>query len=129
MRQATNANMALGPMLEDLARMGATVDNDASVTVRSTGRSAKSLVKADESGTITMVRNPKLYLTAHDKDGKLLFDGEIETSQQRDKVPRDLWNKVEPLLKKMAPEDQEQPRAKPDSSKETSSLPDNDPSK
>jgi membrane-associated protease RseP (regulator of RpoE activity) len=107
MRQATNANSALGPILEDLDRMGAAVDNDASVTVRSTGRSAKSLVKADESGTIMMVRNPKLHLTAHDKEGKLLFDGEIETPDQRARVPHDLWNRVEPLLKKMAPEDEE----------------------
>ncbi len=122
MRQATNANLALGPMLEDLARMGASVDNDASVTVRSTGRSAKSLVKADESGTIMMVRNPKLHLTAHDKDGKLLFDGEIDTSQQRDKVPRDLWNKVEPLLEKMAPEGDEKPETKPVPSKEAASV-------
>jgi membrane-associated protease RseP (regulator of RpoE activity) len=122
MRQATNANSALGPILEDLARMGASVDNDASVTVRSTGRSAKSLVKADESGTIVMVRNPKLHLTAHDKDGKLLFDGEIETSDQCSQVPHELWNKVEPLLKKMAPEGEEKPVTKPVPPKEASSL-------
>jgi hypothetical protein len=109
LRQATNANSMLGPVLKDLARIGAAVDDDASVTVRSTGRSAVSLVKADEWGTIVLVKNPKLHLTAHDKDGKLLFDGEIETPEQRDKVPHDLWNKVEPLLKKMVPADGEPP--------------------
>jgi len=122
LRQATNANSALGPILEGLARMGASVDNDASVTVRSTGRSATSLVKADESGTIVMVRNPKLHLTAHDKDGKLLFDGEIETPEQRSQVPRELWEKVEPLLKKMTPEGEEKPDTKPVPSKESSSV-------
>jgi hypothetical protein len=125
MRQATNANSALGPILENLARMGASVDNDASVTVRSTGGSAKSLVNADESGTIVMVRNPKLYLTAHDKNGKLLFDGEIETPAQRAQVPRELWKKVEPLLQKMAPEDEEKPESKTVPSKEASSIHDN----
>ena len=126
LRQATNANSMLGPILEDLARMGASVNNDASVTVRSTGRSAISLVKADESGTIVMVRNPKLHLTAHDKDGKLLFDGEIETPEQRSQVPHELWNKMEPLLKKMAPEGEEKPDIKPAPSKEDASLHDDD---
>jgi hypothetical protein len=120
-RQATNANSVLGPILEDLARMGASVDNDASVTVRSSGRSAKSLVKADDSGTIIMVRNPSLHLTAHDKDGKLLFDGEIETPEQRAQVPRELWIKVEPLLKKMVPEGEEKLDTKPVPSKEAAS--------
>ena len=101
LRQATNAKLPLGLVLQDLARMGAAVNNDASVTVRSTGRSSRSLVKADDAGTIVLVKNPKLYLTAHDKDGKLLFDGEIETPEQRNHVPRELWQKVEPLLKDM----------------------------
>ncbi|MGH7972711.1 MAG: hypothetical protein ACREIC_28695, partial [Limisphaerales bacterium] len=50
---------------------------------------------------IVLIANPKLYLTAHDKDGRLLFDGEVDTPEQKDKVPRDLWEKVEPLLGKM----------------------------
>jgi Arc/MetJ family transcription regulator len=109
LRQATNVNLSLGPMLHELAEMGAAVDNDASVTVRSTSQSSKSLVKADDTGTIVIVKNPKLYLTAHDNDGKLLFDGEIETPDQRNQVPRDLWNKVEPLLKKMGAENEKSP--------------------
>ena len=35
------------------------VDNNASVTVRSTGQQVKSIVKADDSGTIVVVSNPK----------------------------------------------------------------------
>jgi len=111
LRQATNAKLPLGLVLQDLARMGAAVNDDASVTVRSTGRSSRSLVKADDSGTIVLVKNPKLYLTAHDKDGKLLFDGEIETPEQRNHVPRDLWKKVEALLKDMNSDAGEQPAA------------------
>lgn len=127
-RQATNANSALGPMLEELARMGASVNNDASVTVRSTGRSARSLVNADESGTIVLVSNPKLHLTAHDQHGNLLFDGEIETADQRAQVPTDLWKKVEPLLKKMTPGAGDSPDTKTVPAKESASVHDDGPS-
>jgi hypothetical protein len=114
LRQATNASSGYSPAFkafQQLAQAGALVDNDASVTVRSTGKSAKSVVKADDSGTIVIVGNPKLRLTAHDKDGHLLFDGEIETAEQRAKVPRDLWERVEPLLDKMGASAAESPEA------------------
>ena len=52
---------------------------------------------------------PSPDLTAHDKDGKLLFDGEIDTPEQRAKVPPELWEKVEPLLDKIAPRAEEEP--------------------
>ena len=42
-----------------------------SVTVRSSGDQVRSIVKADESGTIVIVSNPKPRLTVHDKEGKL----------------------------------------------------------
>ncbi|HWH70317.1 MAG TPA: PDZ domain-containing protein [Candidatus Sulfotelmatobacter sp.] len=104
MRNMTNVDATMGPVreaLEDLAKSGVTVDNHATVTVRSAGNTSKSLVNSDPSGTIVLVRNPRLHLTAHDKDGHLLFDGEIDTPEQQAKVPRDLWQKVEPLLDKM----------------------------
>ena len=105
-------NVAWAPAvkaLKELSRAGIDVNNNASVTVRSTGQRVKSVVKADESGTIVLVSNPKPYLTAHDKDGKLLFDGEIDTPEQRAKVPPELWEKVEPLLDKVAPKAEEEP--------------------
>jgi hypothetical protein len=105
-----------------LLQSGIDVDNNASVTVRSTGQGAKSVVKADESGTIVLVSNPKPYLTAHDKDGKLLFDGEISTPEQRAKVPPELWEKVEPLLEKIAPRAEEEPEKETAPSKGTSSI-------
>jgi len=105
LRQASNANpqlkAALDAELKSLTAAVASMNNKSTITVRSTGRTAKSLVTTDDSGTIVLVRNPKLYLTAHDQNGKLLFDGEIETAVEQAKVPADLWNKVEPLLKKM----------------------------
>ncbi|HEX4644991.1 MAG TPA: hypothetical protein VH598_05220, partial [Verrucomicrobiae bacterium] len=103
MREATNAAAAFGPALktyQDYLKSHS-ADNDASVTVRSTSQSVKSIVKSDDSGTIVITTNPKLRLTAHDKHGKLLFDGEIETAEQRHDVPGDLWQKVEPLLNKL----------------------------
>src|SRR5579859_7021468 len=104
LRTATNADYGLNPvrkMLENLANSNMFVDQNASVTVRSTGKGVKSLVNTDDSGTIILVNQPKLHLTAHDKDGRLIFDGEIETADQRAKVPHDLWERVEPLLEKM----------------------------
>jgi hypothetical protein len=104
LRTTTNADYALGPvrkMLENLAQSSMFVDDNASVTVRSSGKGVKSLVNTDDSGTIILVNQPKLHLTAHDKEGRLVFDGEIETADQRAKVPHDLWERVEPLLEKM----------------------------
>ena len=46
-------------------------DTGSSVTVRSSGDRVRSIVKADESGTIVIVSNPKPHLTVHDKEGKL----------------------------------------------------------
>ena len=49
-----------------------------------------------------IVSNPKPHLTVHDKEGKLVFDGEIDTPEQRAKVPPEVWQKVEPMLDKLA---------------------------
>ncbi|HYG34787.1 MAG TPA: PDZ domain-containing protein [Clostridia bacterium] len=104
LRQTENADSAdnlARKTLEDLADSGVTVDENATVTVRSTGKGVKSVVQTDDTGTVVIVANPKPRLTAHDKEGRLVFDGEIENQEQRDKVPRDLWKRVEPLVDKM----------------------------
>lgn len=120
LRNMTNADSALNPVrkvLENLARSGVTVDDKADVVVRSSGKSVKSMVKSDDAGTIVLLSNPGLHLTAHDKDGKLLFDGPIDTSDQRGKVPRDLWERVEPLVDQMH-SDADQPEANEPEKKE-----------
>jgi membrane-associated protease RseP (regulator of RpoE activity) len=112
LRAATNSDSTLWPVrkaLEELGKSGVFVDNKTTVTVRSGGKGAKSIVKTDDSGTIVIVCNPKPHLTAHDPDGKLLFDGEIETAEQRDQVPPELWSKVEPLLEKLSPKAEDEP--------------------
>jgi hypothetical protein len=104
LRTVTNTDSALNPartVLESLANSGLVVDDKADVVVRSSGKAVKSLVKSDDSGTIVLLSNPSLHLTAHDKDGKLLFDGPIESSDDRAKVPHELWQRVEPLLDQM----------------------------
>jgi len=124
LQHATNAGAALGPArksLEDFFKSEASLDNDATVTVRSTGQSVKSLVKADDSGTLVLVCNPKPHLTAHDKDGKLLFDGEIDTVEQRAKVPPEVLKRAEPLLEQVGAKAAEEPEAKPAPAKDSTS--------
>jgi hypothetical protein len=72
------------------------------------------MVKSDDSGTIVLVANPKLHLTAHDKDGKLLFDGPVNSADERTKVPRELWERVEPLVGQIQAK-AEEPETKQDS--------------
>jgi len=100
LRNVTNAD-PVRKVLENLAHSGVVVDDKADVVVRSSGKNVKSMVKSDESGTIVLVANPKLHLTAHDKEGTLLFDGPVESAEDRAKVPRDLWERVEPLVDQM----------------------------
>jgi serine protease Do len=104
LRYSTNvASDAASKALRELRRLGIAADTDSTVTVRSSRDKVRSVVKADDSGTYVIVSNPKPRLTAHDKDGKLLFDGEIDTPEQREKVPPEVWEKVEPMLDKLAP--------------------------
>src|SRR5262249_11770290 len=90
LRNVTNTDAALSTVrraLEHLSGPGVVIGNKAAMTVRSSGKGVKSLVNTDDSGTIVLVNKPKLRLTAHDKDGNLQFDGEIESADQRSKVP------------------------------------------
>jgi phage shock protein A len=108
--------------LEELARGGVEVDKDATVTIKSRNESVRTMVKADDTGTYVIVANPKKHLTAHDKDGKLTFDGEIETSEQQEKVPRGVWEKVQPMIDQLNQGKDEAPAADP-AAKKTSALP------
>ncbi len=104
MRQVTNAHRTFGPAareFRELVRRGVDVDKDATVIVKSRKNSVQSMVKTDESGTYVIVADPKRRLTAHDKSGKLLFDGMIETQDEQDKVPREVWEKVKPMLEQL----------------------------
>jgi hypothetical protein len=110
LRNVTNAD-PVRKVLENLAHSGVVLDDKADVVVRSSGRHVKSLVRSDDSGTIVVVGNPKLHLTAHDKEGKLLFDGPIESAEDKGKVPPELWDRVEPVVNQMRT-DAEEPDTK-----------------
>ena len=110
LKNVTNAD-PVRKVLENFAHSGYSLDDKADVVVRSSGRHVKSLVRSDDSGTIVVVANPKLHLTAHDKEGNLLFDGSIESADDRTKVPPDLWDRVEPLVNQVKT-DAEEPDAK-----------------
>jgi len=89
--------------LEALALDGLNVSKGTTLTVKKNANSAKSIAKADETGTYVIVSNPKKRLTVHDKAGKLVFDGEIETEEQQQKVPTEIWSKAKAMLDEMGP--------------------------
>jgi hypothetical protein len=87
--------------LEGMSRSGVEVGKDATVIINNDRKSVRTVVKSDDSGTCVIVAGAKKHLTAHDKDGKLLFDGEIDTPEQQEKVPKEVWEKARPLLEKV----------------------------
>ncbi|HEV7926074.1 MAG TPA: PDZ domain-containing protein [Verrucomicrobiae bacterium] len=89
---------AVDHKLEALARAGVDVDRDATVVVRSNHNSSRTIVQTDEDGSYIIEAGAKTRLTAHDKEGKLLFEGEIDTPAEREKVPKAVWEKVKPML-------------------------------
>lgn len=101
-----NLTWVIGPgvtNLEGLRLEGLNVGKGTTFTVKKNANSAKSIAKADETGTYVIVCNPKKRLTVHDKEGKVLFDGEIETEEQQQKVPTELWSKAKEMLDEMGP--------------------------
>jgi len=115
LRQSSQATTRMGrpmpPMPPQAPAFPTMVDvgNNATVTVKQDGASVKTIVKSDDTGVMVLVASPRKHLTAHDKDGKLLFDGDIETPEQQKKIPAELKKKIEPLLEQIKPETDEQP--------------------
>ncbi len=87
--------------MQALAEGDVDLDKDATVVVQKDSKSARSIVKTDDSGDYVIIADPKKRLTAHDHDGKLLFDGAIETSEEQAKVPKDVWEKVKPMIEQI----------------------------
>jgi len=95
--------MALGRDRLDVQALTECCNTNTTVTVKKNAKAVQTIVKADSNGTYVIVANPKKRLTVHDKDGKLVFDGEIETKEDQKKVPADLWPQTELMLKEMGP--------------------------
>jgi hypothetical protein len=110
--QASRAARAVAPKapVPPVPPMAADVGDDATVTVTKDGDSVKTIVRSDDSGEIVIIASPKKHLTAHDDDGRLLFDGEIESPEQQAKVPAALWKKVKPLLQQIKPVEDGEPQ-------------------
>ncbi|MGO8928837.1 MAG: S1C family serine protease [Limisphaerales bacterium] len=117
-----SASQAVEALARRLARSGVEVDKDATVTIKSRNDSVRTIVKSDDTGTYVIVANPQKRLTAHEKDGKLVFDGEIETSEQQEKVPKEVWKKVLPMIEQLNQAIEDAPAVEP-APKKTSALP------
>ncbi len=89
--------------LAALGRGGVSLGKDATVIVKKDGSTTKTIVQTDDTGSCIIVANPRKRLTAHDPEGKLLFDGEIETEEQQHRVPTAVWEKAKPMLEQMGP--------------------------
>jgi len=110
--ERTDANRKLWTIRKKLgnyAEGGVSLGKDATVIVKNEGESVRTIVKKDDSGTYVIVADPAKHLTAHDPNGKLLFDGLVESSEQQQKVPPEVWTKVKPMLKQL---DRPSPAAK-----------------
>jgi hypothetical protein len=104
LRSSTNqirTHITADRVLKDLRDKGITIDKDASVTVQSSGRQVRTIVKTDDSGSFVLVADPRKRLTAHDKDGKLVFDGEIESGEQLEKVPASIRDRVKEMIEEL----------------------------
>jgi hypothetical protein len=107
--------------LEALARAGVDVDKDATVTVRSKHNSTRTIVETDDNGSYVIEAGAKTHLIVHDKHGKLLFEGEIDTPAEQAKVPKEVWEKAKPMFDQIAapsgsePKAEEKPEMKPNS--------------
>lgn len=104
--------------LEALAHSRVEMGKGATVVVKKDSNSVKSLVQTDDTGTYVIVANPRKRLTVHDPDGKLVFDGEIETAEQQERVPADLWKRVKPMIEQLGPVENEAPEPQAQSSGE-----------
>jgi hypothetical protein len=88
--------------LEAVARGGVAVDRDATVILRNKHDTNRTIVHTDESGTYILEAGAKSHLIAHDKTGKLLFEGDVDTSSEQTKVPKEVWEKVAPMIEESA---------------------------
>jgi hypothetical protein len=114
-RQASSERQSLDSVnreLEALVRGGVDVDKDATVIVRDKRKSNRTMVQTDETGSYNIVEaGGKTHATARDKNGKLLFEGEIDTPAERQKVPKDVWEKLEPMFDEISTPTPDEPKS------------------
>lgn len=96
-----HALSALSHDLSALAKSGVDIDSDATVIVRN--KSNRTVVETDKTGSYVIESGEKTHLTARDKHGKLLFEGNIDTPEERKSVPKEVWQVVEPMMDTIRP--------------------------
>lgn len=106
-RRASSANKSImldsaDRKLESLAREGVHVDDDATIIIRNKHNTTKTMVETDESGSYILEAGETIHLTARDHQGKLLFEGDIDTPAKRASVPKEVWEKVEPMFEQIS---------------------------
>jgi len=114
--------MALGPeaaQVQEWTRGNINLGQRTTITLKKNAKSARTIVKADETGTYIIIAGPTKHLTVHDKDGKLLFDGDIETRADQEKVPSELWRRAEIMLEELGPPTDDDTKPKVDSTEKT----------
>ncbi|HEY3862309.1 MAG TPA: PDZ domain-containing protein [Verrucomicrobiae bacterium] len=99
-----------GRELEALAHGGVYLGKDTTVIIRNKSTSNKTVVQTDDAGSYVVDVGEKTHLTARDNNGKLLFEGDIDTAAQREKVPKAIWEKVGPVLEQMNPAGSSKPK-------------------
>jgi hypothetical protein len=112
-RRASSDRRSLTSMdrqLEALARDGVDVNKEATVIVRNKRNSSRTIVETDDNGTYIIEAGAKTHLTARDKHGKLLFEGEIDTPAEQEKVPKEVWEKAKPMFDQIAPPIDNEPK-------------------
>jgi hypothetical protein len=97
--------------LEAMARGGVDVDKDATVIVRNRHNSTRTIVETDDNGTYIIEAGKKTHLTARNKHGKLLFEGEIDTPEEQAKVPKEVWEKAKPMFDQIAAPNDSAPKS------------------
>lgn len=98
----TNAVIGLGANeLVALANEGVDINDNCTVILKRNGQQVQTVVQRDETGSYLILATPTKRLVAHDRNGELIFDGEIETEEQQRKVPAAIWSKVRPLLEQL----------------------------
>jgi hypothetical protein len=105
MRMATNnlnpASESVARILKELARAQVNLDKQVSVSVHNNDQKVQTMVQSDDTGTYTLVADPKPRITIHDSEGKLVFDGRVGTPEEMDKVPENYRKRVESMVEKL----------------------------
>ena len=115
-KNQNGAAIGLDPKdLEALAKGGVDIDENATIVVKKNGRFIRTIVQTDDTGSYVIVAIPQKRLTARDKEGKIIFDGEIETPEQQKKVPAELWEKIKALLLQLKPVESDESKPRVDS--------------